>query len=345
MATPPSTLSLRGSRAIQPALPYFEKFFRGAASVFDAESNPGGYVLLAVAENKLNVEPLLSKLKASRDVVDASTLGYTNMCGKDTLRSAFASMISRTVLPADIRIHPDQLVISSGCGALLYQLSVLLCDPGDGILLPTPTYAALYNDMGTLAYGHIVDVPTEADGLRLTREALEAGVARSLASGHAPRVLLLLHPNNPLGTVYSVEELKMAADFARSHALHLIVDEIYVNSVYGGGGEGGRFVSAVEALHDGSATSAGGALPSFLGTHTHVLWGMSKDWGMSGLRVGVLYTHNTELLTALGNVNYFTSVSNDTQDCVAAMLSDAEWVDAYLGSTRALLRGSYEAAT
>ena len=74
-----------------------------------------------------------------------------------------------------------------------------------------------------------------------------------------------------------------------------------------------------------------------LGSDVHVLWGMSKDWAASGLRVGLLYTQNAELLTALSNVNYFTSVSNDTQDSLAGVLEDASWCDAYLDGCRAHL--------
>ena len=90
------------------------------------------------------------------------------------------------------------------------------------------------------------------------------------------------------------------------------------------------------ALPDGAAAAP--SPPSFLGSDVHVVWGLSKDWAASGLRVGFLYTHNEQLLAALSNVNYFTSVSNHTQDALAGVLEDAPWADAYLRGCVGALR-------
>lgn len=45
----------------------------------------------------------------------------------------------------------------------------------------------------------------------------------------------------------------------------------------------------------------------------HVLWGLSKDFGMSGLRVGVAWTENADLLAALSSAAIFTSVPGPVQ--------------------------------
>lgn len=286
-------------------------------------------------------------------------------------------MTSRTVLGNKVHIDFEQLCISSGCGSVLMQLGMLLLDPGDAVLLPTPTYAALYNDLGTLAYGRVVDVPTESTGYRLTRSLLEDAYSRALQGGPV-RMLLLLNPNNPLGIVHSEAELRMARAFCREKGMHLVADEIYANSVHdpveadeaavdvesqglcGGSASLGarmRFRSIVEicaedagvlapaAVSGSEAPSSASGKASFMGPDVHVLWGFSKDWAISGFRVGVLYTHNEALLTALGNVNYFTAVSNDTQDMLGAVLEDHAWCDGYLQHCRGQLRDAYGALT
>jgi hypothetical protein len=48
-------------------------------------------------------------------------------------------------------VEPRFLTVGGGCGALIQQLAFLLCDPADCMLLVTPTYAMLYNDVGVLA--------------------------------------------------------------------------------------------------------------------------------------------------------------------------------------------------
>jgi aspartate/methionine/tyrosine aminotransferase len=91
-------------------------------------------------------------------------------------------------------------------------------------------------------------------------------------------------------------------------------DEVYALSVYKP--QGGKFVSAMTvaqqlvqaeaadagAASDGqaaAATAADGSLAAYsqaaVDTYVHLLWGMSKDFCASGLRVGVLYSRSTQL--------------------------------------------------
>ena len=390
-------LSARGARAVQPALPYWARFAEGVADLYDEASNPAGYILMAVAEARGSFERMIPRLTAARAAAIVPDTGaYANMLGRAALRGAFAATMSRTALRGRVAVDPEQLCVSAGCGSVLLQLAMLLLDPGDGVLLPTPTYAALYNDIGTLAHGVVVDVPTEAAGYRLTRRALDDARTRAAAAGVPLRMLLLLNPENPTGVIHSAAELRLARGFCAEHGLHLVVDEVYANSVHdpapedaaGGGGGGGhdaedgqggddagaaaagdagdrgtgagcrrrvRFHSIVELCAEDAgvaaqppappALAAAGAPPaaraSFLGDSIHVLWGFSKDWAMSGYRVGVLYTHNAALLTALSNVNYFTACSNDTQDMLAGVLADATWCDDYLAHCRGQLRAAF----
>jgi aspartate/methionine/tyrosine aminotransferase len=137
---------------------------------------------MAIAENKQNFEPIRAKLSVCR-VVSEDAGCYSNFIGRPRMRAAFASMISYTCFADNLRVDPEQLCVSSGCGSAIQNLVFCLCDDGDGIILPTPTYAALYNDIGTLARGHILDCPTEGDDFRLTYAALSAAYDRGVASG------------------------------------------------------------------------------------------------------------------------------------------------------------------
>jgi 1-aminocyclopropane-1-carboxylate synthase len=147
------------------------------------------------------------------------------------------------------------------------------------------TYAALYNDMSTLAGAVVVDVPTERCSFTVSVEALGAAYEHSLLQGSVPRMLLLLHPSNPLGTALSQTQLHDIFHWALDHGLHVVVDEIYAFSVFD---NSTPFVSAAKAAetveHELSTT------------HIHILWGFSKDWCMSGFRTGILYSQNTQLI-------------------------------------------------
>ena len=170
----------------------------------------------------------------------------------------------------------------------------------------------------------------------LSIDALEAAAARAEVAGHRPRILILAHPNNPMGFVTPPDQLLAAVRWARSRGMHTISDEIYANSVHSeavaaageektragagagalvdtDGDVGGDFKSVLQLLHDdtsatkdeaGAATKTAEmgsgseveAASGCLGDDVHVLWGFSKDFALSGYRVGVLLTHNMALL-------------------------------------------------
>ena len=161
---------------------------------------------------------------------------------------------------------------------------------------------------------------------------LDNAVNAATTKGVKCRVLFLINPHNPTGVIHSREELITCMKWAKSNDMHVVVDEIYANSVWNESAET-PFQSVVEICNTSDTP---------FDDSIHVLWGLSKDFGMSGYRTGVLYTKNAALLTALSNVNYFTTVSNDTQDCLAALLNDEEFIEEYLRESRRALRASYE---
>jgi len=204
----------------------------------------------------------------------------------------------------------------------------------------------LYNDVGVLAGVEIEDVPL-TPGAPLTTADLDAACVRAVARGLRPRMLFLLHPDNPLGIVRGAQELRSLLQWVDSNgpSFHLVSDEVYALSVYAeegegsaeGGGGGARalpsFPSAARLRCDAAPLEK-----QYLGSNTHILWGASKDFCASGLRCGVLFSHNDALLAALDNVGYFSAASNSMQDALGAALEDAAWVDSFLAENHRRLR-------
>jgi aspartate/methionine/tyrosine aminotransferase len=153
--------------------------------------------------------------------------------------------------------------------------------------------------------------------------------------------------------------------------VHLISDEIYAGSVYreeraAGTGEeeendavGGRptFVSAMALGGDSDSLFADGRSAGLgLGPYVHLVYALSKDFALSGLRVGVAYTENEEILLPLQKLNDLCQISSQTQLLVERMvLADAvvavddgsggveynatrKFTDVYLSSNRENIR-------
>jgi aspartate/methionine/tyrosine aminotransferase len=142
-----------------------------------------------------------------------------------------------------------------------------------------------------------------------------------------PRFILITNPNNPLGVVYSREILLNAVAWARKRKVHSIFDEIYALSTHQKYGHG--FESIIKILDNN------------LGDDVHFVWSLSKDFGASGFRVGIVYSQNETFLNGLANLNIFSGVSHPIQMVVSELLTDDDFVDLYLDESRGRLRQSY----
>lgn len=276
-----------------------------------ARSNADDYVPFCVAENKLVSDVLLAKMSECRNV-PASVLGYDRMRGSDAFRSRLAELMARKILGR--RFAPEQLVVLAGAGTVLESLFYVIADPGDAVLIPTPSYAGFWLDLETRDELGVVAVNTTSDQeFRLTPELLDAALA---GTERRVRALLFTSPDNPLGRVYSSEEIRWVMDWAAQAGIHLVMDEIYALSVYGER----EFVSAASL--------------GPLGDRVHIVWAFSKDFAASGLRAGVLVSENEEVLRAIDELAYWGCCSGDTQSVLGQLIADEAWVDAFVQTNR-----------
>lgn len=147
------------------------------------------------------------------------------------------------------------------------------------------------------------------------------------AEGVKVKGLILINPQNPLGDIYSPGELQEYLEFAKRHELHVVVDEVYMLSVFEES-LGYRSVLSLERLPDPQ--------------RTHVMWATSKDFGMSGLRFGTLYTENRDVATAVASLCRYHGLSGLVQHQVAQLLQDRDWINqVYLPENHARLKAAH----
>ena len=304
-------LSDRGEAllASSPMPRYLLAHFERAHDRWSPE-NPAGYVPLCVAENGLSSEQLSARLDAVR--VPPGALSYQPMTGSLSFREALSAFLGPRLLGRVL--SPEDLVVLAGAGSVLEQLFHVLADPGDAVLVPTPSYAGFWADLETRDGLHVVPVPrSPEDGWALSTDALDAALE---ASERPVKALLFTHPDNPLGRVASADELDARLDWGRRRGVHVVFDEVYGLSTFGDA----PFVSAASR-------------PGW-GEHAHVVWAFSKDFGASGLRCGVLASGSERVTAAVGELAYWAAVSGDTQARLEAVLRDEDGVDAWLHANR-----------
>jgi aspartate aminotransferase len=236
---------------------------------------------------------------------------YTPVGGIPELKEAIAAKFE-----ADYRLsyQPGEIVVSCGGKHSLYNLFMVLFDPGDEIIIPAP-YWVSYVPMAMLAEAKPVVVPTqEQNGFKLTPAELKAHLTAKT------KAIVINSPSNPTGGVYSREELAALGEIVLAHGLYVISDDIYDKIIF----EGVQFCNMA-------------MLSPELKARTFVLNGVSKAYAMTGWRIGFM-AGPADVVAAATNLQS-QSTSNPTsisqkaavealkgpQDSVAAMLKEFAW--------------------
>ncbi|XP_020640776.2 1-aminocyclopropane-1-carboxylate synthase-like protein 1 isoform X1 [Pogona vitticeps] len=312
-------LSARGARIASSPSGLLDKGFDlYMGDPFDAESNPQGILNFGTSENKLCFDLIQERFsKPDMNYLEPHLLQYLDTQGLKSFREEIAKFLTEYA-KASTAVDPENIIVMNGCCSVFATLSTVLCDPGDGYLIPAPYYGGINSK--TWVYGEMqpVHVPLfsevmdeESRPFQLTVEKLEAAYQRAKDQGIRVRALILINPHNPLGDIYPAQLLKECLEFAHRYKLHVVMDEIYMLSVY----DDTTFTSilSLESLPDPD--------------RTHFMWGFSKDFGMCGIRVGILYTRNHEIREAVNQLAVFHGCPGPVQYVLKQFLSDREWLD------------------
>ncbi len=352
-----SLSSSRAGRAVS-LLPTYLTDAR-AVQKYCQSTAPDGALQLSVAENQMLEDllvPALTKFSKSRDTFPADGIYYQPTHGRESLRNALKGYLE-TLLDldqeADGTIDPDGMVVGAGCNAVLENLCVSLAEPGQGVMIPLPYYAAFEFDLGSRAELKVVPVPTmehssydvgsgespPPEAYYLSRAALDAAKQKSIEeNGIEPRILLISHPQNPLGICYPPSVVKEAIDWCKENKIHLISDEIYAGSVYQK--DTADFSSALKLASSPTPGEPGLGL----GPYVHLVYALSKDFALSGLRVGVMYSENPEIRLPLQKLNDLCCISSQTQCLVEDMMtavsppSSVHWAHGFLEENQRRIR-------
>ncbi|MCC6163760.1 MAG: aminotransferase class I/II-fold pyridoxal phosphate-dependent enzyme [Acidobacteria bacterium] len=150
--------------------------------------------------------------------------GYTPSPGIAEARVAVADDFTRRGLDVD----PDRVLITSGTSEGIELTLTALLNPGDEVLVPTPTYP-LYT--AVIAKLGAVERYYRTDPSRSWLPDLD-----HLATLVTPRTraLVVIDPNNPTGAVYPYDVRRALVEFSERHGLLFIADEVYGDLAYDG---------------------------------------------------------------------------------------------------------------
>ncbi len=151
------------------------------------------------------------------------------------------------------RVDPECIVLTSGTSEGYSHTFRLLCETGDEILVPAPSYP-LFEFLADLADIRLVPFPLLYDhGWQIDFASLRAALTpRS-------RAVLVVHPNNPTGSFVKPREAAELAEICAAREMAIVADEVFVDYVGGGmrallGARQNEDPARTFALHDAALT-------------------------------------------------------------------------------------------
>ncbi|KAK8805405.1 hypothetical protein WA158_002061 [Blastocystis sp. Blastoise] len=275
---------------------------------------PENTILLNSAECTTNWKLFIDKYEHFYQLHEQDNR-YGNYEGRQYLLNSLSKFLSTYVYQTNV--SSNELVCTCGSGAAFELLTSCICDEGDAILVITPAYFAFERDLTLKTNTCLYYVDTHSSNFKITDEQLENTYQHVLNDGKEARMLVFTNPSNPVGVVYSEEEMRIILSFCRRHDIHIFSDEVYALSVEESNSNG--FISFSKLIENDPIQD-----------DVTIHWGLSKDFGLPGFRFASLFTHNKELLDYMKNLNYLYEIPSVAQSVISNMLEDDEFIQLHL---------------
>jgi len=150
---------------------------------------------------------------------------YTDVHGIPELRKAVVDKLKRE---NGIDYEPDQVIITNGAKQALYEVFMTICEEGDEVMIPTPSYVSFAEQIKLTGAKPLFFKTKEENNFRPTFEEVAANLTPRV------KVLIINSPNNPTGSMIEKEQLKKIARLLVERGVYMITDEVYEHLVYDG---------------------------------------------------------------------------------------------------------------
>ena len=214
--------------------------------------------------------------QAAIDAINNDISHYGPTPGFPALRQAIADTLNKDIQHYPVKpYNANEIVVSVGAKQAICNAIEALIGPEDEVIIPTPSWVS-YVEMVKIAQGKSVLVKTTMENnFCLTAEQLEAAITPKT------KLLMLCSPNNPTGSVYTLDNLKAIVKVLVKHPqVVVLADEIYQHILYTGKHE---TLAQFPEIED----------------RLVVINGVSKAFAMTGYRIGWLACHDKDFITAV----------------------------------------------
>ena len=212
-------------------------------------------------------------------------------------------------------LDPLQVRAATDVGVAVVEILRVFTNPGDSILVNSPVYHNFYTWINETKLNK-VDVPFERTGDESKNPWVINwdGIEKAYASGI--KVHLLCSPHNPLGRIYSKEELLRLVALAKKHNVLIISDEIHAPLTF----KGESFIPFLALGKDAEEVGI-------------TVTAASKGWNIAGLKCAIIISQSPKMhekLNELAPAMHYRASLIGAFATVAAFEKGDEWLDSAL---------------
>lgn len=212
----------------------------------------------------------------ARERFEQHWLGYTESPGAPSLRKEIAGIYES--------IQSKQVLVHTGAEEAIFLFMHAMLKQGDHILVHAPCYQSLMEVARSIGCEVTRWEAREQEGWALNVDALREMIRPNT------RVIVVNTPHNPTGYLMSRADYSRVHEIAREHGILVFSDEVYRESEY----DAAMRLPAACDVND-TAVSLGV---------------MSKTYGLPGLRIGWIATHNVEVYQRMAALKDYTTICN-----------------------------------
>lgn len=213
-------------------------------------------------------------------------LGYTDSSGHPVLRETISELYEGISAEDILVVVPEEGI---------FLLMHALLEPGDHVVCTFPAYQSLYEVARSVGCDVSTWEPDEAQGWRFDVRRLEENLREST------KLVVINFPHNPTGWVPARADFEAIVDLARQRGAYLLSDEMY------------RFLEVDE----------GSTLPAACELYGRAfsLSGLSKTFGLPGLRIGWVASADREILDRVRLLKDYTTICSSAPSEILAVMA------------------------
>lgn len=234
------------------------------------------YLLCSSDCESMTISELLSFEPDTQAQFEKHYLGYTESQGSPSLRRGICDLY-RT-------IEPDQVLVHTGAEEAIFLFMHSVLEPNDHIIVHWPCYQSLVEIARSIGCDVTLWQAHEEGGWSLDTDELQSYIQPNT------KVIVLNTPHNPTGYHMSHEIFHEINRIAQLNGIILFCDEVYREAEY-------QLSDRLPAACD-------------LGENAVSLGVMSKTYGLAGLRIGWIATHNPTIYAGMTRFKDYTTICN-----------------------------------